>query len=181
MGFNRVYVNFSGPFTPEKWFTALREGPSFVTNGPMLFFHVKPEGALMRATVEAHSHEPLDRIEIVANGEVIQWYPIAPGTNDYQAEFTFDPQKYSWIAARCYLRGSDTLRLAHTSPIYLPGHFDCRPDAKFYVDWMNNLIHQTRENPKRFPSATEQDQELDTYGQALAFYQQKLEQGCWGN
>jgi len=181
IGFNRVYVNFSGPFSVEKWFRALREGPSFVTNGPMLFFHVKPEGALMKATVEAHSREPLDCIEIVANGEVIQWYPIPPGTDDSQAEFTIDPQKYSWIAARCFLRGGDTLRLAHTSPIYLPGHYDCRPDAKYYVDWMNNLIRQTQENPQRFPSATEQEQELDTYGQALAFYQQKLQQGCTQN
>jgi hypothetical protein len=147
----------------------------------MLFFHVKPEGALMKATVEVHSHEPLDRVEIVANGEVIQWYPIPPGTDDSQAEFTIDPQKYSWIAARCFLRGGDTLRLAHTSPIYLPGHYDCRPDAKYYVDWMNNLIRQTQENPQRFPSATEQEQELDTYGQALAFYQQKLQQGCTQN
>ena len=181
IGFNRVYVNFSGPFSVEKWFTALRKGPSFVTNGPMLFFHVKPEGALMRATVEAHSHEPLDRIEIVANGEAIQWYPIPPSTNAYQAETTIDPRKYSWIAARCYLRGGDTLRLAHTSPLYLPGHFDCRPDAKYFVNWVNNLIHQTKENPKRFPSAMEQEQELDTYGQALAFYQQKLQRGCLGN
>ncbi|MGA3324632.1 MAG: CehA/McbA family metallohydrolase [Terriglobia bacterium] len=178
IGFNRVYVNFSGPFSEEKWFRALREGPSFVTNGPMLFFHVKPQGALRKVTVEAHSSEPLDRIEIVANGEVIQWYPLPPGTADFQAESTVDPQKYSWIAARCFLRGGDTLRLAHTSPVYLPGHYDCRSDAKYYVDWMDNLIHQTKENPKRFPSATEQEQDLDTYGQALAFYQQKLAQGC---
>jgi hypothetical protein len=46
---------------------------------------------------------------------------------------------------------------------------------------MNNLIRQTQENPQRFPSATEQEQELDTYGQALAFYQQKLQQGCTQN
>jgi len=181
IGFNRIYVNFSGPFSVEKWFSALREGSSFVTDGPMLFFHVEPQGALMNVTVEAHSSEPLDRIEIVANGEVIQWHPLPPGTADFQAESMIDPQKYSWIAARCFLRGGDTLRLAHTSPVYLPGHYDCRSDAKYYVDWMDNLIHQTKENPKRFPSATEQDQELETYGQALIFYQQKLQQGCAGN
>jgi hypothetical protein len=181
IGFNRVYVNFPGPFSAEKWFTALREGPSFVTNGPVLFFRVKAEGALMKGTVEARASEPIDRVEIVANGEVIDWFPVAPGTDEFKTEVTIDPQKYSWIAARCFLRGGDTIRLAHTSPIYLSGHYDCRSDAKYYVDWMDNLIHQAQENPKRFPSATEQAQELDTYGQALAFYQQKLQQGCTGN
>ena len=178
LGFNRVYVNFSGPFTVEKWFAALREGHSFVTNGPMLFFHVTREGAMMKATVEVHAAEPLDRIEIVANGEVIEWYPLPPGTTDYRAVTTIDPQKYTWIAARCFMRGGDTLRMAHTSPVYLPGHFDCRPDATYYADWINALIHQTQENPQRFPSAAEQAQELDTYRRALAFYQEKSQQGC---
>jgi hypothetical protein len=181
IGFNRVYVNFAGPLSPGKWFQVLREGPSFVTNGPMLFFQAKPQGALMKFTVEAHSAEPMDRIEIVANGEVIQWYPLPPGTDNFQAEITIDPQKYSWIAARCFLRGGDTLRFAHTSPIYLRGRADCRPDAEFYVDWINSLIRQAKENPQRFPSAGEQGQELDTYGKALAFYQEKLDQGCMGN
>ncbi len=178
IGFNRVYVKFSGPFSVEKWFQALREGPSFVTNGPMLFFAVKPERALMEGAVEADAPGPLDRIEIVANGEVIEWFPVAPETTNFQTTFTFHPQKYSWIAARCFLREGDTVRLAHTSPIYLPGHYDCRPDAKYYVDWMNNLIDQTKDSPKRFPSPSEQDQEIGTYRQALGFYQQKADQEC---
>jgi hypothetical protein len=181
VGFNRVYVNFSGPFSVEKWFKALREGPSFVTNGPMLFFRAESKGSLMTAHVEAHAEEPLDYVEIVANGEVIQWYPLRSGAHDFQAEISVDPQKYSWIAARCFLREGDTLRLAHSRPIYLPGHYDCRADAKYYLDWMNELIRQTEDAPKRFSSAPEQEQELETYGQALAFYRQKLDQGCWGN
>jgi hypothetical protein len=180
IGFNRVYVNFSGPLTAEKWFRALRKGPSFVTNGPMLFFHVQPQGPLMAGEVEVHAAQPLERVEIVANGEISEWFPIAPGTTEYRASFTFPPGKYSWIAARCFLREGDTLRLAHTSPYYLPGQYDCRADAKYYVDWVNNLMAQTRENPKRFPSAAEQGQELETYGRALAFYQQKADRGCGG-
>lgn len=181
LGFNRVYVNFAGPFTAEKWFAALREGPSFVTNGPMLFFQVKVEGATARLHVEARAREPLDRVEIVANGEVVQWYPIASGATAFQAETTLDARRYSWVAARCFLRESDTLRLAHTSPVDLPGHYDCQSDAKYYIDWINNLIHQAQDHPGRFPSAVEQNHELETYGQAQAFYQQKLQQGCSEN
>ena len=55
IGFNRVYANFPGPFSRGEMVYGRREGHSFVTNGPMLFFHVKPEGTMMKATVEAHA------------------------------------------------------------------------------------------------------------------------------
>ena len=181
LGFNRTYVNFSGPFSVEKWFAGLRDGASFVTNGPILFFHVTPQGTQLKATVEVHTRDPLDRIEIVANGEVIQWYPITQPVVDFQADFTFAPQKYSWIAARCFVREGHTLRFAHTSPIYLPGHWDCTSDAQYYIDWINKLMAQAKGDSKRFPSAAEQSQELETYGRALDFYQQKLTQGCKPN
>lgn len=181
IGYNRVYVHFSGPFSVAKWFTALHEGKSFATNGPMLFFNVNAEKPLVKGTVEARAREPLDRIEIVANGNIIHWFPVPPGTLRYQAEFTFDPKDYSWVSARCFLRTGGTIRLAQTSPIYLKGHWDCRSDAQYFVNWINDLISRTRANPERFRSAEEEEQVLRTYGQALSFYEEKLQQGCQVN
>lgn len=179
VGYNRVYVHFSGPFTVEKWLAALREGKEFITNGPMLFFDVNSAGPVARASVEAHAREPIDRIELVANGEVIQWAPVPPGTLDYKADFTFDSKQYTWVAARCFLRTADTIRLAHSSPVFLEGHRDCRPDAKYFVDWMNDLINETK--TRKLPSAADREHLLDLYGQALAFYTQKYQQGCSPN
>jgi hypothetical protein len=178
VGYNRVYVHFSGPFSVDKWFGALHEGQSFVTNGPMLFFNLIREGSLMKGTVEARSREPLDRIEIIANGKVIRWFPIPPGTLQYKAEFVFDPKDYSWVAARCFLRTGVTIRLAHTSPVSLQGHWNCRRDAQYFVNWMNDLINQTKADPKRFSSPEEREQTLRIYRGALAFYKQKLQWGC---
>jgi len=178
VGFNRVYAQISGPFTAAKWFSALRKGHSFVTNGPMLFFNVSPEGSLMKATVEARAARPLDRIEVVANGRIIQWFPVPPGRLEYKAEFTFDPAQYSWIAARCFLRPGVTIRMAHTSPVYLKGHYDCRPDAQFFIGWMNDLIRETQADPQRFSSPSQREEILKIYAKALAFYQSKLQQGC---
>jgi hypothetical protein len=171
VGYNRVYAHFTGPFTVEKWFAALREGKEFITNGPMLFFDVNSAGPAAKASVEAHAREPIDRIELVANGEVIQWAPAPPGTLDYKAEFTFDPSEYTWVAARCFLRTAETFRLAHSSPVFLPGHRDCRPDAKYFVDWVNDLIAATK--TRKLPSEADREHLLDLYGQALAFYTQK--------
>jgi len=176
VGYNRVYVHLSGPFTVEKWFAALREGKGFITNGPMLFFDVDSSGPVARASVEAHAREPLDRIELVANGEVIQWAPVPPDTLDCKAEFTFDPKDYTWVAARCFLRTADTIRLGHSTPVFLPGHRDCRPDAKYFVDWMNDLIHKTKD--RKFAAVSEREHLLDLYGQALDFYNQRFQRGC---
>jgi hypothetical protein len=115
----------------------------------------------------------------VANGEVIQWAPVPPDTLDYKADFTFDPQEYTWVAARCFLRTADTIRLAHSSPVFLQGHRDCRPDAKYFVDWMNDLINDTK--IRKLPSEADREHLLDLYGQALAFYTQKFQQGCSPN
>jgi len=223
VGYNRVYAHFSGPFTPDKWFAAVRAGKEFITNGPMLFFdvnsagpvgHVAPGGtrpgnagspalneargnlptksgqvssaatplsdaSMARASVEVHAREPIDRIELVANGEVIQWAPAPPGTLDYKAEFTFDPKQYTWVAARCFLRAAETFRLAHSSPVFLPGHHDCRPDAKYFVDWVTDLVNETK--TRKLPSEADREHLLDLYGQALTFYMQKLDQGCAAN
>lgn len=46
---------------------------------------------------------------------------------------------------------------------------------------MNDLIQQAKTDPKRNASTAEQDQRLEIYARALAFYQQKLDQGCGGN
>lgn len=178
IGYNRVYVHFSGPFSVNKWFEGLHEGRSFVTNGPILFFNVIREGSLVRGTVAARSREPLDRIEIIANGQIIQWFPIPPGTLRYNGDFEFDPKAYSWVAARCFLRTGATVRLAHTSPVYLQGHWDCQPDAQYFVNWMNDLMNQTKADPKRFSSPAEREETLRTYERALTFYKQKLQQGC---
>ena len=179
VGYNRIYVHFTGPFTVEKWFAALREGKEFITNGPMLFFDVNAAGPVARASVEAHAREPIDRIELVANGEVIEWAPAPPGTLDYKADFTFDPKEYTWVAARCFLRTADTIRLAHSSPVFLEGHHDCRPDAKYFVDWISDLISATK--TRKFPAAADQDHLQNLYGQALAVYTQKSQQGCSPN
>ena len=105
--------------------------------------------------------------------------PAPPGTLDYKADFTFDPKDYTWVAARCFLRTADTIRLAHSSPVFLPGHHDCRPDAKYFVDWISDLISATK--TRKFPTAADQDRLQDLYGQALAFYTQKSQQGCSPN
>jgi len=170
-GYNRMYVPVSGPLSVEKWFAALRDGPSFVTNGPILFFRTERAGSRLTASVEARAREPIDRVEIVANGEVIKQFSPTAGSRAFKAAFTFDPKNHSWVAARCFLKPSATIRLAHSSPVYLGAHWDARADAQYFVNWLDELIAQTTADAKRFANTGERDQALALYREARAFYQ----------
>jgi len=172
-GYNRMYVRLSGPLSIEKWYAALRDGPSFVTNGPMLFFSTSKAGTGLRASIEARAREPIDRIEIVANGEVVQQFAPKPGSLSFRTEFAFDPKNHSWVAARCFLKLGSTIRLAHSSPVYLSGRWDARADAQYFLDWIDELIAQTTTDPKRFATPAERNQILALYRDARAFYEAK--------
>ncbi|MGD8237320.1 MAG: CehA/McbA family metallohydrolase [Armatimonadota bacterium] len=86
LGAVRTYVHCSEP-DPDAILTALRGGPTFVTTGPLLLATV--DGTLPGETVdsrgtnavpitlEAVSNRALERIDIVADGEVVRSIPGA--------------------------------------------------------------------------------------------------------
>jgi hypothetical protein len=175
VGYNRMYVKVPGSFSLDAWYAALRDGQVFVTNGPMLFFATKTDGAKLRASVEVLAREPIDRVEIVANGKVIHRFSVRAGAKQFHGDFSFDPGNYSWVAARCFLKPGATIRLAHSGPVYLEGEFDSRADAQYFIDWIDELIEKTREEAKRFASAAEREKILDLYRRARRFYQGKVQ------
>jgi hypothetical protein len=162
-GYDRVYSKIDGPFTVEKWYQAIRDGRSFVTNGPMLFVTCK-NGTI---DVKTQAREPVDRIELIANGQIVE---KAAGPN---ARFHIDKEKYSWCAVRCFLKTPDNIRLAHSTPIYLNGASDdARQDAAYFVSWLNELIAQT--DAKRFENEQQRESVLAIYRQALEIYSRKM-------
>lgn len=170
VGHNRMYAPVSGPLTVEKWYSAVRDGKVLVTNGPILFFNLSSAGSKWNASIEAHAREPIDRIELVANGEVLQALKPNPGALDYTSAVTLDLARHSWIAARCFLRNEGSIRFGHTSPIYLSGEWDSSSDALYFVNWMDQLIAQTEADLNRFNSDSEKTEVLSLYRQARDFY-----------
>jgi hypothetical protein len=173
VGYNRMYVQTPEPFSVEAWYRALKEGRSFVTNGPMLFLDTRRRGSRMRASVDVSAREPIDRVELVANGEVIHRFPSPKASRRYRGEVTVDPAKYSWIAARCFLQTASTIRLAHSAPVYLDGKWDAKADAEYFLQWIDDLIAQATSDAKRFASPDEREQVLALYRKAQAFYASK--------
>jgi hypothetical protein len=134
VGYNRVYVKMDAPPSFDKWYKAIRDGESFVTNGPMLFLNASVKNGKLTGTVEAIAREPIDRIEIVANGKVVQTITSS------KARLSLDASRYSWIAARCFLKTPYTVRLAHTRPIWTGVRRDASEDARYFVRWIDDLM-----------------------------------------
>ncbi|MCL5746532.1 MAG: CehA/McbA family metallohydrolase, partial [Acidobacteria bacterium] len=172
-GYNRVYAQVQEPFTVEKWFTAIRDGRSFVTNGPVLFFRTRQERGRLKSWVEARAREPIDRLEIVANGKVVRSFVPTAGGKTMKAEFSFDPSGYSWVLARCFLKPGVSIRLAQSSPVYLPGRWDARSDAQYFVTWIDDLIALHLSGETRVTDPAQREELLGLYRRARAFYEAK--------
>jgi hypothetical protein len=174
-GYNRIYAHIDGPFSLEKWYAAVRSGRSFVSNGPILFFHASRRGARIHVAVSAQAREPIARVEIVANGKVIQAWTPGAGATHFRVHAILENHGYTWIAARCFLDTQYTVRLAHSSPVYLAGHWDASADAKYFRDWIDQLIaHVQGEVQKRALTQDQADKLTHIYAQARAVYEERL-------
>lgn len=162
VGYNRMYVKLQGAFSVNKWYEALKAGGVMVSNGPVLFFEPKVEGGRLRGSIEAVSRDDLERVELVANGTVIQGWK--PAGKRFQGTFDLDAALYSWVAARCYANNDVTVRMAHTGPAPLPGRRDARADAAYYLEWVEEL----QRNPKT-PDGTKA---AELYRRAIEAYRQ---------
>jgi len=119
VGANRVFASIKGDFNYQKWIEALNRGETFVTNSPMLFFTVNgrsagsdinlTKGKALKIVAEVYSQLPINRLEIIANGEVIAEKAIQKNEQHSRIEIEFTPIKSTWISARAHqLNGEDT-------------------------------------------------------------------------
>jgi hypothetical protein len=175
VGYNRIYVEIPEKFDVEPFYRNLRQGRSFVTNGPMLFFDVTElPGRRIGVNIDVRSREPLTKVELIANGVVVESFAAPPGKTRFQTEVSLREGLYTWVAARAFSENESTIRMAHTQPARLVGHWPTQDDAKFFVDWIDDLIAESKAESKadsqRFSSDAERDKVLALYEEARQYY-----------
>ncbi|MCC7055704.1 MAG: CehA/McbA family metallohydrolase [Gemmatimonadaceae bacterium] len=134
IGTTRVYVHPERPASLASYFAGLKAGRSFVTTGPLLDFHVGRAGpgqVVSRGAgaqawqLDVHSAVPVDTVEIVVNGTVVERRTgfTTPGTRRYTG--TTPLPAGGWIAARVSgpptqaWPAMDSYAYAHTSPVWI--------------------------------------------------------------
>jgi hypothetical protein len=163
LGFGRVYVHVEEEFGYEKWLEALNQGRSFVTTGPMLMTRINrgPTGRVLSGTEAkqalvtgtAESRLPLDRIEIIVNGDILQ--TIQPQNTATEQGGYRSPiqaglklEHSAWVAVRCFERQPDgRLRFAHTAPTHLEIDGPVLPrkrEVQYFIDRMDHELARNR-------------------------------------
>lgn len=185
LGFGRVYIHLPDGFSYESWLKGLDAGRSFVTTGPILFAQVngQPPGhtfkrsetaAEYRITGSAESGQPLGRIEIVVNGEIVK--TIKPENRKTERggfvsalDEKLKLDSSSWIAVRCFEdRPDQRVRFAHSAPVHIgvPGK-PLRP-RKAEIDW---LVKRVEDQLAR-SAALLPKEAADEYREALRIYRE---------
>ncbi|MEZ4415277.1 MAG: CehA/McbA family metallohydrolase [Gemmatimonadota bacterium] len=141
VGTTRVYVRpldvegrpvRAGTPNFEEYLRGLREGRSFVSNGPLPRFVIgnAEPGEVTAAgrqswVLELATAVPAERVEILVNG-VVRWSdaaPAAPGARRYQG--ALDLPDGGWVAVRVTgpktdrWPGMDSYAFAHTAPVWI--------------------------------------------------------------
>jgi hypothetical protein len=101
-----------GKFNYQSWIDALNTGRTFVSNSPYIFCKVNGKIAgdeinitankKLNIEVEMWSQLPVDRLEIIVNGDVVAEQIVKPGERHASLKFSYTPKKSVWIAARTH-------------------------------------------------------------------------------
>jgi hypothetical protein len=188
LGYSRVYVHLPQGFTYDKWIAGLRAGRSFVTTGPMLLvtvnerdpgerFQADGEALPLRIKGEVRSAKPLERIELVWNGEIIR--RIEPANEPTGAavitrfDLTLPIESSGWLAARCVGGPSKTggIPFAHTAPWHVEVSGRPLPPRRREVQY---FLQRVEEEIDRNKSVLTREQLADYY-RARDFWREKLE------
>lgn len=186
IGYNRVYVHVDGPLTYDKWWTSLRAGRSFVTNGPLLL--VRANGALpghvfraapgqqldiaLTATIAAQ--DPISTIEVVRDGRVTRAVPFA----EWQKTGSLGTLHFSdsgWFLVRAIADLTHTFRFASTAPFYVEvgaRRRVRRASAQFFLDWVEERARQIQ-----IADPTRRTAVLQHHNHARAFWSNLVEIG----
>ncbi|MCZ7643737.1 MAG: CehA/McbA family metallohydrolase [Planctomycetota bacterium] len=136
LGTDRTYVQTGSRTDYRAWLGGIKAGRTYASNGPLLTFHVDGQGPGARVVSKRRGVEvraaawaphPLERLDVVANGQVVLYAENRGGRKTLELEGRVRLKQDGWLAARCH--GSAAPRrtggarvwdlYAHSSPTYV--------------------------------------------------------------
>ena len=155
-GWGRVYVHLPDGFDYAEWCEGVKQGRSFVSNGPMLNFTA--EGKQLGDTIrlnapgkiavkgDVRSKYPLEALEVVFNGKVVESGRLDEQNRNGMIKTEISVESSGWVALRAagkpvrFWQGRS--HSAHTNPIWV--HVTDRPmdtskSARYFLKWIDRL------------------------------------------
>ncbi len=165
VGYNRVYVHTGQDFSYDNWWSGLKAGRSFVTNGPLLVTrandrlpgHVfaEEEGGSVdiNINVALATQDDISAIEIIRNGRIERRVPVKQlAEKNTQTRIgqlgTIRFQESGWFLIRVIAQNPRTFRFASTAPYYVEVGKNRRlielESAQFFLDWVNERMERVK-------------------------------------
>jgi TolB protein len=188
----RVYVKMDGPFDVDRWMTNLRNARTFVTNGPLLHFTVNnhlsgdeirlPAGQQkLNLKAGLRSFVPLDHLQVIFNGDVVQEIPVKNGGKLADFEGVVNVDRSGWLVLRAW-RDQPTYPIldlypyASTSPVYItvgnaPVH--SQKDAEYFIGWIDELLEDVKARTD-YNTEAEKEQTIRTLTDARKIYEKEF-------
>jgi hypothetical protein len=178
--------------TAESWLAGLREGRSFITNGPLLELETERAEIGDTLTVDSPNHVTVvgrgmgrvdfGGLELIYNGKVVHRVKTEAEDGYYYADMRHSlyVENPGWFALRI-LQGSAVSELggplfAHTSPIYVQvgGRtiFDVKT-ARGIIEEMQASMDAIREQAV-FANDSEREQVLDVYRRGIQALEEQI-------
>ncbi len=150
LGYNRTYVHCEDSFTAESYWSAVRSGETFVTNGPLLraMINGQPPGSVFPSyrrqpipldfSVSLAVREPVDYLDVVFNGETL----YSAKLEDHYRRGEFPPleiKESGWLVIRVVTAHDEGYRMATTAPFYFEFDGQRRISKKavaFFQQWL---------------------------------------------
>ena len=191
-GSSRTYARVDGALSVDAWLEAVRERRTFATNGPLLFLTVdgvEPGGEIRvpdgdggerLVVVEAASNSPLEKVEIVVNGQVAEVHDAQGRGERFRVESRIRLDGSGWIAARALGPPSplvaDGYAFAQTSPVWIVSgdrEYRSADDIRFLLAAVEAFRARVVERD-RWVTAADRDHFLARVDAAAAEYRERL-------
>jgi hypothetical protein len=190
VGLNRVYALVpSGKLDVRPWLDSIKHGRTFATNGPLIGFSLGDRGAgeelrlpagenKVRFKAWLRSFVPVEHLQVVCNGDVVQELKLGPGHDSADVEDVLDMAKSGWCLLRAFSDKAehpilDAYPYATTSPIYITvaGLKTQSPsDAAYFVKWIDRMTESANMN-KDWNTEAEKKAVLDLLAIARKVYE----------
>ncbi len=194
VGMNRVFIAIKGEVTPEKLHAGLKQGRTFVSNGPLLGLevdgkHPGDEIALTKPMLlpyhaSLRSIVPIDHFELIFNGRVIAGHRLNQARTEADVSGNVEIPTSGWLVLRAWndhadSKVQDIYPYASSSPVYLT--VDKQPprspeDATYFVKWLDRVIADATARDD-YNSAEEKEKTLQYLNSARTVFVAKTEQG----
>lgn len=170
-----VYAEPDQTFTPQAWFDGLKQGRTFVTNGPMLEVTANQQGmgselqlqvgdALsirVKATINPDV-DLLDRIELIEQGEVIKTVSSKEGASELRLDLEVPVRRGTWFVVRA--QGKREKEHASIVALSAPIYVRVADQSFWKAADVPEIIHRVKEDLKGLLNYQPFDTELfETY------------------